>query len=135
MTLDQHIREVGILHPDCALAVGGASKALGLTVYLEGPIRNDIAREGMWRGVIDGYPHSRLFSEDVLILTLDDGRSGKIRITSSEEGMALFQGIGRLEVPPTAEEEEEEILRILQENKNEHANMTADSRACSPESP
>ena len=112
MNLARHIREVGSTH-SCSLWVGSVEKASELTVRLEGPITGDIAREGTWRGLIEGYPRSLLFGERTLIMNLDDGRSGKIKIASSEEGMAIFSGIGLLTVPQPAEEEEDEILGIL----------------------
>ena len=49
------------------------------------------------------------------MMTLDDGRAGKIRIQSAANGAAIFNGIGSLSVPPSLEEEEDEILEILRD--------------------
>jgi len=120
MKLANHLREVGTPHK-CALAVGGMEKASGLTAFLEGPITNDLAREGSWRGLIEGFPNSILFGEQFLIMTLDDGRAGKIQIQSSADGAAIFSGIGILAIPLTPEEEEDEILGILRDIETNNA--------------
>lgn len=117
MQLSAHLKTIGTPHK-CVLSVGGTEKASELTVFLEGPITGDTSREGTWRGLIDAFPHSLLFGQEFLIMTIDDRRQGKIQIISSDEQEAIFHGIGKLVVPLSLEDEEDEILGILNDNNN-----------------
>ncbi|MEM6821528.1 MAG: hypothetical protein AAF558_06275 [Verrucomicrobiota bacterium] len=111
MNLIDHIRFNGTLY-SCSLFEGSSEKASNLSVYIEGPIENEIARKGMWRGFIeDVLP----LTDDTFHLHLDDGRVGKVKIQDSHNNKTLFLGLGLLEKPIPLEEEEEEILRILEE--------------------
>ena len=117
MDLFEELKKTGAVHT-AAISIGSVVKIPQVQVIIDGP-RDDEISKGMWRGVLVDAPMEKIYCEQEVFLELEDGRCGKIHILRVDPGRAYFKGIGSLAIPRSPEEEEEEILRILDEIKNQ----------------
>ena|SRR5436190_2054923 len=117
MTLFDELKKTGVVHT-AAISVGSVVKIPQVQVIIDGP-REDEINKGLWRGVLVDAPMEKIYCEQEVFLKLEDGRLGKVQIIRVDPGRAYFKGIGTLSIPRSPEEEEEEILRILDEIKKQ----------------
>jgi hypothetical protein len=119
MSLFEELKRAGVSHT-AAVSVGSQVRVPRIEVIIEGPRESEVEK-GMWRGVLLDAPMEQIYCEQQLFLKLEDGREGKVQIMRVDPGRAYFKGIGPLAVPPSLEEQEEEILRILNDGRDQKA--------------
>jgi hypothetical protein len=114
MSLFDELKNTGVRHT-ASILVGAEVRISAVEVIIDGPREGDAIDRGMWRGVLVDAPMEKIYCEREPMLKLDDGRVGKILIMRVDLGRVYFKGISPLVIPPSPEEEEAEILRILDE--------------------